>query len=87
MFPTTTGSLGAGSLWLVAAAFDSSAPADALAGLAFESGKVTISGAFTVSGDVVTLDAGATLTLELEPVAAPAPPAGAARAAISATAR
>ncbi|MBV9103699.1 MAG: hypothetical protein JO060_08910, partial [Candidatus Eremiobacteraeota bacterium] len=74
--PTVTGTLGAGSLWLVVEAFDQTAPADAFAGLAFSSGKVTISGPFTVTNDVVTLAAGTTMSLEVTPVLAPAPASG-----------
>ena len=74
--PTVHGTLGAGSLWLVVDAFDAAAPSDAFAGLAFKHGKVTIAGAFTVSGDVITLAPNTKLTLELEPVPAPAPPSG-----------
>jgi hypothetical protein len=71
---TVTGTLGAGSLWLVGKAFAPAAPADAFAGLAFSDGKVTISGAFSVANDVIVLSAAATLTLELAPV--PPPSAG-----------
>jgi hypothetical protein len=75
--PIVTGTLGAGSLWLVGRAFDASAPANAFAGLAFSNGQVTIAGSFSTANDVITLSAGATLTLTLTPVPAPAPAAGA----------
>jgi hypothetical protein len=71
--PTVTGSLGAGSLWLVVRAFVPAAPADAFAGLAFSHGKVTITGLFSVANDVITLSAGAKLMFELAPISAPAP--------------
>jgi hypothetical protein len=74
--PTVTGTLGAGSLWLVVRAFVPAAPADAFAGLAFSHGKVTITGQFSVTHDVITLSAGATLRFELEPILAPAPASG-----------
>ncbi|MFI4931164.1 MAG: hypothetical protein ACHP83_13045, partial [Burkholderiales bacterium] len=74
--PVAHATFGPGSLWLVVRAFDATAPADAFGGLAFQSGRVTISGAYSLSGSVITLSPTATLLIELVPLPAPAPGAG-----------
>jgi len=66
--PPTEASVNAGSAWIAANPFDASAPAGSFAGIAIESGTISSDQAFSVASDVVTVPAGASLSITLVPV-------------------
>ncbi|MBV9439823.1 MAG: hypothetical protein JOZ24_07515, partial [Candidatus Eremiobacteraeota bacterium] len=73
---TTTVTFGAGSAWLVVQLLDVHAPANAYAGLAFESATLTVPGVLSSPApQTFALPAGATGTFDCRPVASTPPPA------------
>jgi hypothetical protein len=74
--PPTQASVLSGSAWIAVNPFDSSAPAGSFAGVAVQSGQITSDQAFSVATGVVTVPAGASLSIGLVPSPLPPGPAG-----------
>src|SRR5271165_1131966 len=72
----TSATIFAGSAWLAAQPFVSSAPSDGYAGIAIQSGELSCDQSLTFGSTTVTVPASATLSLNLVPAVEAAGPAG-----------
>ncbi len=72
----TSATIFAGSAWLAAQPFVSSAPSDGYAGIAIQSGELSCDESLTFGSTTVTVPASATLSLSLVPAVEAAGPAG-----------
>jgi hypothetical protein len=69
-------SIESGSAWIAVNPFASSAPASSFAGIAVQSGQISSDQPLSVASGVVTVPAGANLSLKLVPAPLPAGPTG-----------
>jgi hypothetical protein len=74
--PPTEATVNAGSAWIAVNPFDASAPAGSFAGIAVQSGQIASDQPLSVASSVVTVAAGANLSLSLVPSPLPAGPVG-----------
>jgi hypothetical protein len=65
--PPTEASINAGSAWIAVNPFDAAAAVGSFAGIAVQSGTISSDQAFSVASDVVTVPAGASLSITLAP--------------------